>query len=421
MSQRWFRLNSRLTRGVVRLSKGTERLIAIVVLVMLGLSSTLAVAEAPLVSNIFQETYIIDALNDISVQTGIPIVVDSSVSGFISAEFIDVPLEQALARICVPYGYTFKYMDDEYYLIGPAEPKTPTFPILSETGVVKMKHLKADTVSKLLSDAYKPYIKADGETNTITVTASPQFVERILKDISEIDAPIRQVMLEVLVTELSTNARKALGTDWQWDMKESTKEASGIIGFAASTLVSTLGFTSNGTRPFLMSLKALVEKGEARVHANPKIVTLDGKPAEVFLGDEQTYIVLTDSDQGSTVTRQRVIVKTGVNLKFLPYISPDGEITLTIEPEVSSTTGLNRDGFPIVSSRKASTTIRVRDGETFILGGLIHQSETNSVGRVPILGDLPLLGKLFRSERFEIAETEVVIMVTPVIIGEGVE
>jgi type II secretory pathway component GspD/PulD (secretin) len=82
-------------------------------------------------------------------------------------------------------------------------------------------------------------------------------------------------------------------------------------------------------------------------------------------------------------------------------------------------TGANKEGFPIIASRSAKTTVRVRDGETFVLGGLVSESSVDSVAKVPLLGDLPLLGKLFRSERTSSSETEVVIMVTPVILDES--
>jgi general secretion pathway protein D len=95
------------------------------------------------------------------------------------------------------------------------------------------------------------------------------------------------------------------------------------------------------------------------------------------------------------------------------HIAPHGEITVQVEPEVSQITGFNGDGYPIVSSRRASISVRIRDQETFVLGGLVSEFETMTTGKVPLLGDIPLIGKLFRSERNERSETEVIIMVTP--------
>jgi type II secretory pathway component GspD/PulD (secretin) len=406
------------------MSKWAGRAVFIFLLLVVCLGSVGAETDNTTVSDIFFNTFIVDALNDISVQTGIPIIADSTVSGFVTLELVDVPLEDALSRVCVPFGYTFRFMPGGYYLVGVADAKNPTFGLLSDTIVIKTNYLKAETVSKLLSDFYKPFIKADNTLNTLVVTASPEMLERIAADVKRIDIPIRQVLLEVLVIELSGDARKNLGTEWQWKgEKPKGEDSSGTLKFTANVLASVFSELTYaypaGITSFLFSLKPMVENGEAKIHANPRIVTMDGHQADIFLGQEQSYLVLTESDSGTTVTRQRVIIKTGVTLNFLPQISPLGDITVKVEPEVSATVGFNKDGYPIISSRRANTTVRIKDGQTFVIGGLLHEFESQTVGKVPILGDIPLFGRLFRTERTEKSETEVVIMVTPHIIEEG--
>lgn len=408
------------------MAKKTRVLLIGVLLLMLVVIPSNAEVRDARVSDIFANTFILDVFNDISVQTGVPIVADSTVSGFVTMELDDVPLEDALVRICVPFGYIFRFMDEGYYLVGAADINSPTFGVLSDTTVIKTKYLKAETLSKLLSDYYKPFVKVDPTLNTMVITGSPEMIRRIEADVARIDLPIRQVLLEVLVIELSGDARKSLGTEWQWEMeKPKGEDSSGSLKFTTSVLTSVLSKLTYtypaGITSFLLSLKPIVEQGDAKIHANPRIVAMDGHPADIFLGQEQSYLVLTesDSDTGTTVTRQRVIIKTGVTLKFLPQISPIGDVTVKVEPEVSATVGFNKDGYPIISSRRANTTVRVKDGETFVIGGLLHEFESQTVGKVPILGDIPLFGKLFRTERTEKSETEVVIMVTPHIIEEG--
>ncbi|NLK07325.1 MAG: hypothetical protein GX316_01330 [Firmicutes bacterium] len=406
-------------------SKRSVFLLSILLLVFLVVPSS---AEHEIrVSDIFANTFILDVFSDISLQTGVPIVADSMVSGFVTMELDDVPIEDALARICIPFGYTFRFMDDGYYLIGAADINSSTFQILSDTAVFKTKYLKAETLAKLISDFYTPFVKVDPILNMLVITGSPEMIRRFEADAARIDVPVRQVLLEVLVIELSGDARKALGTEWQWEgTKPKDEEATSTLTFTTSVLSSVLSkltYTSGtGITSFLLSLKPVVENGEAKIHANPRIVTMDGHQADIFLGQEQSYLVMTESgtETGSTITRQRVIVKTGVTLKFLPQISPNGDVTVKLEPEVSATVGYNKDGYPVISSRRANTTVRVKDGETFVIGGLLHEFESRNVGKVPILGDIPLFGKLFRTERTETSETEVVIMVTPHIIEEEV-
>ncbi|HHY09017.1 MAG TPA: type II secretion system protein GspD [Firmicutes bacterium] len=378
--------------------------------------------EDILISNMFYDTYILDALNDIAIQAEIPIIADSTVTGFITTEFEDLALEDALSRICVPLGFTFRYLEEGYYLVGAIDLKNPSFTLLSDVAIFKTSFVPAKTVADLLSEYYRPYVKVDSTLNTLVVTGSPEMLRRISSDISRIDLPVRQVMLEVLIIELTEDARKALGTEWQWKGTKSKTTATGEVGFVVSALRATSTIAYDyvaGVASFLTALKPMVEAGKAKVRANPRIVAMDGHEADIFLGQEQSFIVETESATG-TLTRQRVIIKSGVTLNFLAQIAPTGDITVKLEPEVSQITGFNQDGYPIVSSRRANTTVRVRNQETFVLGGLVNEFESSSVGKVPILGDIPLLGKLFRTERNERSETEVIIMVTPHII-EGDE
>lgn len=398
------------------MKKWSKKVAITIVAVVIAVLGTCQASDQPLVTNIFYDTFVIDALSDVSVQTGIPIIADTTVSGFVTLDLVDVPFEEALNRICIPFGLTYRLMDGGYYLVGAATTDNPTFALLSDIHVVKVRYQNADTVSRLLTESYKPFVKVDSETNTIVITASPEMIARIQSDIAMIDRPIRQVMLQVLVTELSDGARKALGTEWQWESSKPSSNVEGALSFTAGVLTTALGYGPTSISDFLVALKAEVQKGKAEIHANPRIVTLDGKPAEIFLGEEQQHIVLVESESGQSISRQRIVAETGIRLKFTPRISDEGEITISVEPEVSIVTGTNKEGFPIIASRRASTTVRVRDGETFVLGGLVSEINVKSTTKVPLLGDLPLLGKLFRSENSSSTETEILIMVTPVIL-----
>ncbi|MGB4164708.1 MAG: secretin N-terminal domain-containing protein, partial [Bacillota bacterium] len=393
------------------MKKWSKKVAITIVAVVIAVLGTCQASDQPLVTNIFYDTFVIDALSDVSVQTGIPIIADTTVSGFVTLDLVDVPFEEALNRICIPLGLTYRLMDGGYYLVGAATTDNPTFALLSDIHVVKVRYQNADTVSRLLTESYKPFVKVDSETNTIVITASPEMIARIQSDIAMIDRPIRQVMLQVLVTELSDGARKALGTEWQWESSKPSSNVEGALSFTAGVLTTALGYGPTSISDFLVALKAEVQKGKAEIHANPRIVTLDGKPAEIFLGEEQQHIVLVESESGQSISRQRIVAETGIRLKFTPRISDEGEITISVEPEVSIVTGTNKEGFPIIASRRASTTVRVRDGETFVLGGLVSEINVKSTTKVPLLGDLPLLGKLFRSENSSSTETEILIMV----------
>ncbi|MCK4427485.1 MAG: hypothetical protein KAW16_03265, partial [candidate division Zixibacteria bacterium] len=195
--------------------------------------------EQLLITNVFYETEVREALAAISAQTGINIIPDQTVYGFISMELIDVPFEEALRRILSPLGFTFRRMVG-YYLVGAAYPDNPSFPLLSTTELVVPNYIKAANVSKLLSSFYAPFIRVDSENNTLAITASPEMIQRIKQELAEIDVPPRQVMIEALITEFSKEARKSLGLDVGWLGTKDGRELSVIVPLG-DLLDSTLG------------------------------------------------------------------------------------------------------------------------------------------------------------------------------------
>jgi type II secretory pathway component GspD/PulD (secretin) len=376
----------------------------------------------PLITNVFYETDIRDALRDISVQAGIPIVYDPSVQGFVSLEVYNLPLDECLRRLLAPGGFTFKKMEG-YYLVGAAYPESPSFPLLSTAKRIKPGYVMAANVPELLSKFYEPFLNVDETTNTIVITASPEIIARFMEDLAEIDVPPKQVMIEALVTEFSKTAMKQLGVDWR------------VIGsgpdyvFGLSSLLTDrsdssfiLTLTRTGleageaTYDLTTTIQALAETGEVKVHANPRVATLDGQPATIFLGQEEYYEIVTGP---VTYPYARLeMIKVGITLKIRPFCAENGDITVAIEPEVSDVVGKGATNLPVVFKRSVATQIRVKDGQTITIGGLIQKNERKRITKVPLLGDIPILGLLFSSTTPELDEREVVVFITPHILQE---
>jgi|GEM_PF-219542 len=375
-----------------------------------------------LITNIFYETDIREVLRDISVQAEIPIVVDATVQGFVTLEVEDLPLEECLRRVLAPGGFTFKRMHG-YYLVGAAYPDNPSFPLLSTTERIKPNYLKAAQVPTLLSTFYEPFLKIDEETNTIVVTASPEIIERIEEDLAEVDVPPKQVMIEALVTEFSKEAKRKLGLDWRV-IGSGPDYAFSLVSLLTDRADSTLmlALTRTGAEYHRLrydlwtTLQVLAEEGEVRVHANPRVVTLDGQAANIFLGKEEYYSIITGP---VTYPYARLeMIKVGITLKIRPYVAGNGDITVEIEPEVSNVAGTGVTELPVVSKRSVSTKVRVKDGETITIGGLLQKSERETVVKIPLLGDIPFLGYLFRTTRTVVDETEAVVFITPHILRD---
>lgn len=387
-----------------------------------------APAQDQLVSNVFDNTYIVDALRDISAQTGVPIIADATVNGQITLAFENVTLEEALERVLAPGGYVYRKLNG-FYLVGAPDSKNPSFPLLSQTEVVKLRYAKAENVFHSLPDSFAAYVKVDKDNNALVIAAPLKILSRIKSDLVLIDRPARQVMLEALVVEVSKNGRKDLGLDWwQWDKKwnpqtgDPTSDTVQIQNFG----LNIARIPDNGLNAFLVSLRVSVEKGNARIEANPRVATIDGQSAEIFVGKERYYYLTSETDtSGNSISSTLESIKSGITLKMLPQIADNGDITVKIEPEVSDVTtdgdsGKSGNGLPIISSRKVSTMARVKDGESIVLGGLIQRNKQKVRTKIPFLGDIPILGFFFSRTQTLQEESEVLVIITPKILDDGV-
>ncbi|MFH1363126.1 MAG: secretin N-terminal domain-containing protein, partial [Candidatus Omnitrophota bacterium] len=368
----------------------------------------------PLVTNVFYETDVRQALQDISTQAKVPIVIDPSVQGFINVELKEVEIEEALKMILTPLGYAFRKIDN-YYIVGSAKPDSPIFDLLAKTEVVPLDYVKAKDIEALVSDYFHPYLKANTQNNSVAITASQNVIDRFKQDLNKIDKPRKQVMMEALVIEISDSAKKELGIQWG-SMKEGGFTVSPPSSFTfEKSLVGTAAseYTLSGTvtQSTFVTLKTMIQNGRAVVRANPRISALDGEEANIYIGKEEFFLINTGSQAYPYNTLQSI--GTGVTLKVTPNVSSSGEITVKIQPEVSEVVGTGTNNLPIVNRRTVSTTVRVSDGETIVIGGLIQHNSSNTKTRAPILGKIPLLGNLFRSKDMSAEDKEVLIFIIP--------
>ena len=381
--------------------------------------------DQPLISNVFFYTDIRQAIADVAAQSGVSIIVDETVQGMITLEIVDLPLEQCLSRMLSPFGFTFRKMDG-YYLVGSAYPDSPSFAALSVTEMIPLNYLRAKDAQSLLSRFYEPFIRVNSEMNAFAVSASPEIIAMIKEDLTKIDVAPRQVMIEAVVTEFRESARKELGLDYSWIGGKDGKSLN-IIAPLTDFLDSTLGnlvFKRTGTHKgwsydAIGVLKAFIDDGSIKIRANPRVATLEGQKATIFIGREEYYILYTPGVTYAYGQLERILV--GVSLTITPYISQQGEITVEIEPEVSDVVGVGTTDLPVVNKRAVKTKVRVREGETIVIGGLLQKTESLRGWKVPILGQIPILGYLFSHTSKVTEETEVVVFITPHILTEGEE
>lgn len=402
--------------SVMRLTVCLSLLTMILVAGSLALAQQTGGASEPydeLVNNVFFDTYITDAIRDISLQTGVTILTDSTVAGFVTLDLFDVPLPNALRQLVIPGGYSLKWMDG-YYIIGSVTPQSPLFHLLSVTERIKLSNLNVLDLPNMLIPAYKDLVRVEPTTNSAIITGSPEMVQRIMEDIRKLDVAPYQIRIDALITEVNSHGRRNLGLDWGWE-EQSSREGM-VVQF--SNLVGSIGYSlTGGMDYFLASLRSQVTDGNAKIRANPNLVALEGKPASLFVGKVNYYRIVTGSES-SPATRLEAI-EAGVTLDIKARVSDDGVITLDISPSVSDVQGNGVGDLPVIGRRGITTTVRVRDGETIGLGGLLQENEVEQKSQVPLLGSLPIIGRLFSTERTQVDETEVLIFITPTIVRDS--
>jgi type IV pilus assembly protein PilQ len=171
-----------------------------------------------------------------------------------------------------------------------------------------------------------------------------------------------------------------------------------------------------------LTLTAAATQGKVKVLSDPKIATLNNQPANINVTTQYPYVTTSiASTAGGAVSSQVTYVSVGIQLSVTPTINADGRITLNINPTVSqpsATAPTATGGAPGIDSRQAQTTVLIRDGETIVIGGLISDHNEVDDSKIPILGDIPILGFLFRSKHVARTRTEVLIFVTPKILAD---
>lgn len=384
-------------------------LIVISVMIFLILTGIIEASdEQPLVNLLLFETDIREALSEITMQTGVNIIVDSTVGGTITADLQDVPLEKALRMILISGGYTYRRIDD-FYFVGLPDPRSTTFAELAVSEVVHLTHVSAGKVLNALPSFLSGYVKGEYDGKFLFVTAPEAELERILKLIAQIDQPEKQVEVQVIVTEVSTSFLKDMGANlfsYAFGAGQTLNESwQSNLEYKNSTLL----FATDLYGQLLSQLKLAEKEGNAKVHANPKVVVADGKTAELFIGDRQ-ILLLPGSTETSTRTER---IDVGVRLKVVPQIYGD-KIMLTITPEISHFINEAKPDF-VIKNSTVSTTVLLENGQTAMLAGMTIQTSADYSDKVPVLGDIPIIRWFFRNDVQREAESELLVFVTPVI------
>jgi type II secretory pathway component GspD/PulD (secretin) len=263
--------------------------------------------------------------------------------------------------------------------------------------------------------------------NTLLLAASPRYFKTVFDMIKELDQPPPQVLIQVLLAEVSLDETTDLGIDWQFSKTHHGKTTSIGTNFGAQGLLNTSGFSLSVTGSDLsMFLHALQSEGRVQVLQRPQIIAADNRQSKLIVGQRRPFVTasrITDTGQTiNTIEYQDV----SLTLTVTPRINPEGFVKLDIDQKIDdvnpSTTEVT-PGVPaiVIDTRQAVTTVTVQDGHTIVIGGIITTKDTNQEKKVPLLGDIPLLGNLFKSTSVTKKRSELLIILTPHVVRSAAD
>ncbi len=344
----------------------------------------------------------------IAAKAGLPVVVDDAVSRKITINLHNRPAKLAFSDICDAYGLSIADVEGITMISG-GIPTSPSSYLLSEIASIPTKYVIAANARNLLPVFLQDYVKVNAEQNAVVLSAPRDVLTKFGEDIAQFDIPASQILVELLLVELTDTSLDEFGLPINY-----LNAGQGPAVDPTGGNVTYSGFSTQN-RQFQATLTALMSKGKAHVRANPRIATVSGRPATFFVGIQQYVVTPIDNGQGGSNNN----ISAGVRLVITPYTGGKGQVLIDVNMEVSTLSAPDAiTKLPEKSTRTATTTVRVNDGKTIVIGGLNQQELISTRTKVPVLGDLPLLGPLFFQGHTETStNTELVVFITPHILS----
>ena len=408
----------------------------------------------------FQDIEVRTVLQILAKESGINIVASDSVQGKMTLSLKDVPWDQALDLVLSARDLVMEKNGNIINILTNAESKKrrledaedrakldDLIPLVSQTFQLKYKNveelrdvLKLDqrgndsgTSGSLLTK--RGSARVDPATNTLIVKDTSTVIQEFQRLIEELDVPARQVMVETRIVEADVSVGRELGINARagrtgvgntYNNALNTRNvgvgaSTGVIDISpninlptVATATTALGLIrSFGSSALSLELSAMEEENRSKTISSPRVLTQDRKEAEIRQGTQIPY--QTRDADGSYTTAFKDAV---LSMKVTPRITPDNNIILdvTINKDNVDNTRVNADGEPAISVKQVKTQAMVENGGTLVVGGVYQEQISNNISKVPLLGDVPVLGNLFKSKSRNHQRSEVLFFITPRII-----
>jgi type II secretory pathway component GspD/PulD (secretin) len=277
----------------------------------------------------------------------------------------------------------------------------------------------ATTVTQALQgQAADLHITVPPNGTQLVLTGSPYAIRLAKALIDQLDVEQKLVVLDTEILEVDQNAAKNLGLSFSSPVLTTTVSETTPNAPNGGTPPPFLQFQPLTRSPisFGLNLNLLIQSGKGRVLADPRITTISGRTATIRAGDNIAILTTTGGGTGTVATTQLQTFQTGVTLDITPVVNAGNFITVALHPTVNSLSGVS-NGIPQISTRDTQTTVAMREDQTLVIGGLIQDTTTSTSTKIPLLGDLPLIGKAFRNDSFTSERNELIITVTPHVVS----
>ncbi len=416
----------------------------------------------------FQDIDVRSVLQLIADFTSLNLVASDTVTGKITLRLQNVPWDQALDLILKTKGLAKRTMGN-VMLVAPADEiarrekeeldasqrSEALAPLHTE--FLQISYAKAEELATLLAKVIssRGSVSTDSRTNTLIINDTAKKIDEIREMVTRLDVPVRQVMIEARVVLANTSTDKEMGVSWGIDGSQVNGSSAMLFGGSNQTMLDSaswwsqqqampgtpvvrtitypqnlavdmsarqtggssfaLGFVNARGDLLNLELSAFQSEGHGDVVASPRVMTADNQMARIASGQQIPYQQATSSGATSTSFKNAEL-----SLEVTPTITPDGRIQMKLAVNKDSPSTAVSNNQLLIDTNSIKTTVLVNDGETVVLGGIYQTSATRGVLKVPLLGDIPILGALFRKDTAISTKQELLIFITPKIYNDVV-
>ncbi|MGB9004295.1 MAG: secretin N-terminal domain-containing protein [Candidatus Aminicenantales bacterium] len=346
-----------------------------------------------------------------------------------SINLAEVTFAQALSALCIATKNFYRLIDERSVIIVPDQPMKRIQYEMNAIKTFYLSNIKAEEalqpLQQMISSSFKASkVFADKSLNTITVRDTPETVELAWRLLSQWDKPKAEVLIDLEIMEVSRIRMRQLGLSFDQSIVGLRYGEPPAAGGTSWVNLKDLDFSKAGnfmlTLP-LAFLQFLESDADTRIIAQPRLRGLSGEEMKSMVGQKVPIPKTTFAPIAAGGVSQQPITNydyqdVGIDIKITPQVHLEGEVTLNLELKITSLGGTGVADIPIITTREIKNVLRLRDGETNLLAGLLRDEERKSITGIPGLKSLPLLGRLFSSEDTRLEQTDVILMITPYII-----